>query len=367
MKTKHITILSIILNLNITITYAQKNILNFGANYTGDLVNNFSGGIKSGTSYLGLATIFADFNSENVGWWNGGEASIKLANTHGGEPSATLIGDFQGVSNIEAGNLTWLYELWYKQRFGNFSVTAGLQDLNKNFAVLDCADFFINSSFGIHSSIADNVPSPIFPLTALGVEFKWDFSPKASLKAAIYDGTPDDFEKNPFNLNWDIRKDDGFLAVSEFEFSPELFKGKCGKYKIGVYYHQHNDSLDAEQKNGGVYLTGSQQVLKYLTLFSQLGVSPKNINSHNHYFSFGISLDNFLKNRPDDRFGLAVAHAGIDSDRKRSETAFELTYHLNVTKNLYIRPNFQYIVNPAGTDEKLGNAFVGILRFGLEI
>ncbi len=364
MKTK---LLCTVFIISVNILQAQKSGLQFGASYTGDVVSNFYGGIKRGTNYLGLATLNAALNTENAGWWKGGEAAVKLANTHGGEPSSSLTGDFQGVSNIEAGNLTWLYELWFRQRFRNLSVTAGLQDLNVNFANLGCAGYFINSSFGIHSSISDNVPSPIFPLTALGVEVLWHFSPKASFKTSIYDGTPDDFENNPFNINWNIRKDDGFLAVSEFEFSPDLFSGKCGNYKVGIYYHQHNDTIDAEQKNGGVYFAGSQQITNYVTLFSQIGLSPKSVNSHNHFFSLGIKVDNFCKKRSDDRMGFAIAHAGIDSDRLRSETAFELMYHFCITENLYIRPDFQYIINPAGSGIKLKNALAGILRFGIEI
>jgi porin len=368
MRTKLIVsgllILTNILNFQVA---AQHRGFTFGASYTGDVVSNFSGGIQTGTAYLGFATVNSGFDTEAAGLWKGGNAAVKLANTHGGEPSAKLTGDFQGISNIEAGNLTWLYELWYRQQFKNFAVTVGLQDLNVNFAALGCSDFFINSSFGIHSSIADNVPSPIFPLTALGAEFLWNISPKASIKAALYDGTPDDFENNPFNLNWDIRRDDGYLAVSEFEFLSDWIPGKCGNYKLGIYYHQHNDSVDVEQKNGGFYFSGSQQFSDKVTIFSQVGISPKSINSNNHFFSVGMSIDNFSKKRPNDRFGFAVAHAGIDSDRLRSETAFELTYHLNVTKNLYIRPDLQYIANPAGTNTKLKNAFAGILRFGFEI
>lgn len=369
MRTKHKVFVLVILHLIMffEFAYSQDSVLTFGASYTGDLVSNISGGIKTGSTYLGFATINANFNSEKAGWWRGGEAAIKLANTHGGEPSATLIGDFQGVSNIEAGNLTWLYEFWYRQRIGNFSVTAGLQDLNVNFANLSCSGSFINSSFGIHSSIADNVPSPIFPLTAFGLEVLWDIAPKITLKTSIYDGTPDDFEKNPFNLKWNIRKGEGFLAVSEFEFKPDFFSGKCGNYKAGVYYHQHNDTIDVEQKNGGVYFAGSQQITNRLTLFSQVGLSPKRVNSNNHFFSLGININGLFKRRPNDHIGFAIAHAGIDADKVGSETAFELMYHFNVTENLYIRPDLQYIVNPAGSGQKLKNAFLGIFRFGFEI
>jgi porin len=81
----------------------------------------------------------------------------------------------------------------------------------------------------------------------------------------------------------------------------------------------------------------------------------------------GININGLFKRRPNDHIGFAIAHAGIDADKVGSETAFELMYHFNVTENLYIRPDLQYIVNPAGSGQKLKNAFLGIFRFGFEI
>ncbi len=339
--------------------------LYFGATYTGDLVTNIKGGIKTGTAYLGMATIDAGFDTEKAKWWKGGDAFVKLANTHGGEPTAHLVGDFQGVSNIEAGNLTWLYEFWYRQRFGNLSVTVGLQDLNVNFAADECAAGFTNSSFGIHSSIADNIPSPIFPLTALGVNLNWDISPSIVLKMAVFDGTPDDLENNPYNIHWQLSREQGVLTVGELQLNRSLLANKRGNYKIGGYFHQHNDSTNEEQQNGGIYFAGNQQITDKIDVFSQIGLSPKR-NNHNHYYSIGLKYSDIFKNRPDDYMGMAVAYAGIDSNPNGGETVIEIIYQCQICSNVYIRPDIQYIVNPAGTDQKLGNALVAMMRFGVE-
>ena len=339
--------------------------LYFGATYTGDLVTNIKGGIKTGTAYLGMATIDAGFDTEKAKWWKGGDAFVKLANTHGGEPTAHLVGDFQGVSNIEAGNLTWLYEFWYRQRFGNLSVTVGLQDLNVNFAADECAAGFTNSSFGIHSSIADNIPSPIFPLTALGVNLNWDISPSMVLKMAVFDGTPDDLENNPYNIHWQLSREQGVLTVGELQLNRSLLANKRGNYKIGGYFHQHNDSTNEEQQNGGIYFAGNQQITDKIDVFSQIGLSPKR-NNHNHYYSIGLKYSDIFKNRPDDYMGMAVAYAGIDSNPNGGETVIEIIYQCQICSNVYIRPDIQYIVNPAGTDQKLGNALVAMMRFGVE-
>ena len=337
----------------------------FKASYTGDLVSNFSGGIKTGTVYLGLANIKTDFNTETANWWKGGEAFINAGNTHGGEPSAKLVGDFQGISNIEAGNHSFLYELWYKQNLWKMNMTVGLQDLNANFAICENGALFTNSSFGIHSSIADNVSPPIFPLTALGATIQWNISDTFMWEAAVFDGTPDDFDKNPYNTHWELSKNQGILAITEIQTHGSLLLGQKGTYKIGVYYHEHIDSLNTVHKDGGFYFVGDQQINSKLSVFSQIGLSPKKMNKNNRYFSVGINCKMSDK-RPDDQLGLAIAYAGIDGNSVGSETAVELTYKLQVNKNIYLRPDIQYVINPAGTETKLDNALVGFVRFGLE-
>jgi porin len=343
----------------------NKSPFSFETSYIGDIVSNFRGGIKTGTTYLGLANIKAGFDTETADFWKGGQFFINFGNTHGGEPSASFVGDFQGVSNIEAGDLTFLYEFWYKQSFGKFDISLGLQDLNANYATSENGALFTNSSFGIHSSIADNILSPIFPLTALGVSAQWNISDSYLLESAIFDGTPDDFEKNPYNTEWTLSKNQGFLAVTEFQLKKSLLKGKTGSYKFGAYYHQHCDSIDAEQRNRGIYFVVDQQISEGISIFSQVGFSPKSLNHHNHYYSLGIHFLKLFYCRPNDQVGLAVAYAGIDGNSIGSETAIELTYKFYINKNIYIKPDIQYIINPAGTETKLDNALVGFLRFGI--
>ena len=373
MSIKFTTVMiGITLSLNARNTFSQEmenskvSPLKFNASYVGDIVSNFSGGIKKGTTYLGLANLKAGFDTETASWWKGGRLFVNIGNTHGGEPSSTLVGDFQGVSNIEAGNLSFLYELWYKQKLGRFDITLGLQDLNADFAVNDDGAMFTNSSFGIHSSIADNVAPPIFPLTALGANIRWNISDTFLWEAAVFDGTPDDFETNPYNTEWKLSKNQGYLAVMELQIKKSLLSGKTGNYKAGVYYHQHNDTIALEQKNGGFYFVGDQQISDKLYVFSQIGLCPKKMNKNNRYISLGLNCKGLIETRKNDQFGIAIAYAGIHDSKVGSETAIEMTYKFELTKNIYMRPDIQYIINPAGTDVKLQNDLVGFIRFGVD-
>ncbi len=333
----------------------------YNASYTGDFVGNMSGGIKTGGTYLGFATIGIGFDFEKANFWKGGSVFVKGGNTHGGTPSATLIGDYQTVSNIEAGNHTFVQEMWYKQVIKNFEIIFGVQDLNANFAVCDFACNFLNSSFGVQSTFSSNLTIPIFPLTSLGLSAKWDISDRFSWMAAVYDGNITDWENNPYNLNWSV-SDGSFLYVSEFVWDKPFSKNLDGNIKFGGYYH------NKDEENYGFYAAINQIVWrkeeKQIETFLQLSASSPNINNNFFYTGVGCNLIKFFLPKYEDVLGLGIAHAHFTNSNNRHETVIELTYKLQFGEHIFVQPDLQYIVNPSGTEEKLPNAFVGILRFG---
>jgi porin len=346
------------------------------ATYKGDLVTNFHGGISTGTTYLGLADLFLHFDAEKAGLWEGGEFLIHGANSHGGEPSADLIGDFQVVSNIEAGNHTFMYELWFKQTVKNISATIGLQDLNTEFAYSNVASLFINSSFGVHSVISDNILAPIFPLTSPGITLCWNISRRSNIKAAVYKGCPIDFETNPYNIRWDMNHLQGLLCVTEGQYIWTGNKVANNALKAGVFFHQHcpeSDVVNSETGNMlaydyGFYMTGDHLVFSSdrntLSFFYQLGVCPRNDNFA--YLGAGCAYTGLFSKKRADVLGLAVANGMLTKERGQDETTFELTYNIQLTKHLYIQPEMQYVVHPGGTELPLENATVGLVRLGLK-
>lgn len=352
--------------------------LKLNATYKGDFVSNFSGGIKTGSTYLGLADLYVSFDAEKAGLWKGGEFMIHGANSHGGEPSANLIGDFQVASNIEAGNHTFLYELWLKQTIGNVTATIGLQDLNAEFTNSDVASLFLNSSFGVHSVISDNILAPIFPLTSPGITFCWNTSETICLKSAIYKGCPIDFDTNPYNVRWDLNHLQGLLWVTEGQFSWKSHQEKNNVLKTGAFFHRHcpeSGVINSETGNEltydyGFYLVGDHQVFSHgnevrgLNIFYQLGVSPRNDNFA--YVGAGCSYSGLLSGKGSDVLGLAIASGMLTDERGKDETTFELTYKVQLTDQIYFQPDLQYVVNPGGTGLPLKNATVGLLRLGLE-
>ncbi|HAH26090.1 MAG TPA: hypothetical protein DCL77_20405 [Prolixibacteraceae bacterium] len=356
----------------------QSPALHLYATYKGDFVSNFKGGLATGTTYLGLADLFLDINTEKAGLWKGGDFLIHGANSHGGEPSSFLVGDFQGITNIEAGNHTFVYEMWFKQTISNVTAIVGLQDMNAEFANSEVSSFFINSSFGIHSVIADNILAPIFPITKPGITLCGNLSRKIALKTAIYKGCPVDFETNPYNLDWDVNFERGLLWITEGQYSWTGMHGKSNTLKAGTFFHQHceeNGMVHMETKNEltydyGFYLVGELPVFsnndnsKGLNIFYQAGFSPRNDNFG--YFGAGCTYSGLLSSNGTDILGLAVADCLLDNAYGKDETTLELSYKVQLNHQIYLQPDLQYVMHPGGTDAQLKNATVGLLRLGME-
>lgn len=320
----------------------------FSASYTGDWMSNLRGGIKTGSGYLGMATMGVD-----VRLWKGAQLHAMGVNTHGDQPSATLIGDMQGASNIEAENRTYFQEAWLRQRLGSVELTLGLQDMAVELGNVEYAGLYLNSSLGVKSTISHNVPAPIFPLTSLGLTAKWTISPRLTWVAAVYDGDQSEFETHSSHqARWMIQRDDDLLGVTELQLH-----GSRSIFKLGMTLHGGNTSF---------YANAHRRLSERLGAFVQLGYAPHEQTS-DHYVGAGMNAKSLIFDG--DQAGLAVAHEHFPHvyDR-RAETAVELTWKLPALRSgFFVQPDLQYIIDPAGTSTRLNNALVATIRFGWEL
>jgi porin len=346
----------------------------FDAGYLGESLTVVSGGIGRGSTYEGLATMGVEFDTEAAGLFKGGRFRLSGANTHGKTPSESYIGDYQIVSNIEAGPLTFLQELWYRQEVGRFTFIAGLQDLNVELVASQAASLFVNSSFGTPSTVGTNIPSPIFPLTSLGFQAHYRVNDVLTLKLAAFDGMPEDHDSNPYNLTWKLCSDDGYLAFSEvdYEFKPE--SKYPGFYRVGFYWHDHpggkTESSQSPFFNYGFYLSADQSVYstssgRDLTAFLLLGSGSSRRNENPFFLGGGFRASGWFEKRKDDQFGLAVAYAGLNKSLYSGETVLEATYSFYLNKNASLQPDLQYVINPSGPQANLSDALVGLVRLSI--
>lgn len=338
--------------LGINSLYSQEKSLDFNAEYTGDFLYNV-GGLKNGGGYLGYAKI-----GMGADLWKGASLYVGGGTTHGITPSEMFIGDYQVVNNIEAGNHAFMEHFSLQQYFGKFSIKIGLQDMNENFAALDAAGEYLNSSFGIHPAISTNMSVAIFPLTGLGAELHYDINDNWHVQVAVYDGEIPSFEDNPYNLNWNLNKDEGALFIGQGQYVMDN-----GTYQLGAFYH-------TAEKKYGFYINAEQEVwnngTRSLKPFAQISYANGNMKCDNYFhLAAGLNLEGVFSKKNLDMMGLAFTSVFLQD--KKNETAIELFYQYQITDNLVVKPDVQYVVNPAAMDSPVDNALVGTLRFAIAL
>jgi porin len=361
--------------------------------YSGELVGNVSGGSRRGATYAGAAGVQAMLLLGRLVGWRGASVFAFLLGTHGGAPS-DLVGDVQGVSNLQAPATVRVEELWFQQNlFGDrLSWLAGRYDLNTEFYRLQSAALFINSSPGMGPELAlSGVCGPsIYPSTAVGTRLDYKPSPNSVVRAAVLDGVPVD---RPGKGDRIFASGDGVLVVGEvallsrpdtvrmprnrrFRVGRGPLRPYAAKVAIGGWYYTArfpdlvNNVASGERAmhrgSGGMYLLGDATLWRDanggagpLTAFAQLGVGDRRVNQIAGYLGAGLTLVAPFPGRSADEFGLSVAAAlnGSHFDRAqraagiatRSETALEVTYLAQITDWLALQADVQYILHPGGT------------------
>jgi porin len=358
--------------------------------YTGEVFSGLKGGFSRGSDYLDKKDLTIQFDLESLFGLQASSVWIHGMSVNGGSISA-LVGDHQGLSNIEAMATTKIFEAWFQQILleGTLSLRVGLYDLNSEFDFIDTAQLFLNSSHGIGPEFAQsglNGPS-IFPSTSLAVRAELSLAAGLTVRSALLDGLPGD--SNPTESDRPVGQ--GVLAVAELEYSSvgsEELPGEFTKYALGGWiYSGRFDELTATgaqrneaSGNFGVYGLLERPLLcrrgsdrPCLRTFLRAGVANAHFNQFQGYLGAGLVYTGLVGRRPQDQIGLAVASAltGVPyrSQQKQlgqstdsHETVLELTYRAQILPFLALQPNLQYVFNP-GTSGSHENALVVGTRF----
>ena len=258
-----------------------------------------------------------------------------LLNNNGGTVTEDLVGDAQAISNIEAHDQLRLYELWADWAFGpqrSQSLRVGLYDLNSEFDASDVGALFINSAHGIGTQIGQtgaNGPS-IFPVTSLGVRYRWQPPSAWTLQLAALDGVPGDPD-HPASNAVHLGDGDGSLLAAEIGWTGErrLRKAAIGGWR---YTSRFEELLPADpvhplasRGNDGIYAlveanlwSSSEGGPRALDAYARYGTADGRINRFDQALALGVVATGPFGSRTADRLGLALAVACNGSAHRRS-------------------------------------------------
>lgn len=360
---------------------------------TGDMISNISGGIASGSEWLNNIDIAMTFDGDELMGWQGATMFLYVLGNYGGSPG-DHIGDFQGVSNIDAFNTWKIYELWLEQNFvqDTWSLKMGLMDLNSEFYVTETAGFFINSSFGIGAEFAQtgqNGPS-IFPTTSVALRLRYSPADDIYGQFAAFDavsGNPDQPEGTQIHR---FNSNDGLLLTGEIGSirGSEIFMEPYQKIAIGGWRYTADfasiDETSFNNSNMGVYLIGERQLFREysdpaqgLSCFANVGFANSTYNQIGLFYSAGAVYSGIFSGRDADALGVAVAMVRNGSPFRQwmaqsgqpvetAETVIELSYRAQLFPWFAMQPDLQYIVNP-GMDLQLQNSIAVGARFEISL
>jgi porin len=351
--------------------------------YTSDVWHNALGGLRRGWRYLDNLDVTLTIDAERaIGWRNATVFFYGLYN-NGQALTGDLVGDAQGVSNIETGvRAVRLYEAWVEQRFGRASVKFGLYDLNSEFDEHVTGSLFLNSTHGLGPDLSQsglNGPS-VFPVTSLAVRADYQFGERLRVRAAILDAVPGD-PARPRRTAVRLGGAEGALLIGEAQYSTRSTRAILGYWRYTAGFapvgaappsgrHRGNDGLYmmVEQRLSRVGVDGERGLAGWV----RLGLAEDRFNAIDRNLSGGLVFTGPSAARPEDQLGIAVsrarfggpyraAMAAAGTPSTRSEFAIEASYRAVLTRSLSVQPDIQYIINPGG-DPGLRDALVFGLR-----
>ncbi|HCU1862930.1 TPA: carbohydrate porin [Acinetobacter baumannii] len=374
----------------------------FTASIMSQSATNLEGGYNDSNTFENAAqlSLGANFDLEKIAGWKDTTASLVVTKRDGNaltlerikDPRSSQLGNAQEIYG--RGKIWRLSQAWVKKgfvdntvqvKFGRLGMSEDFNSSQCEFQNLLLCGGQLGKSIG---SIWYNSPVGVW-----AANVKYQFAPEWTLGVGVYEVNPDNIktESNSDGFNLDMNNVKGATIPVELAWKPKLaaFNGLPGEYKVGALYStaEANDIKTAGKVHDGkqsFWINAQQQL-------SHAGQDPK----RGLYVSFnGVVNDKattFVQStqqlalwykgpfdsRPNDSIGFGIANYVVNDRAKDKQIATnesrgyysydsiasdyipiqddELNVELNYTYQwspaVMLRPNIQYIHQPAGVKE----------------
>lgn len=338
--------------------------------YTADVWRNARGGLRRGWRYLDNLDVTLTIDTERAIGWRGATLFVYGLYNNGRSLTGDLVGDTQGVTNIETGvRAARLYEAWVEQRLGRASIKFGLYDLNSEFDEHVTGSLFLNSTHGLGPDLSQsglNGPS-VFPVTSLALRADYQVDERLRVRAAILDAVPGD-PSRPGRTTIRLGGGEGALLIGEVQYLTGSSRAILGYWRYTARFGPVGPAIPAapQRGNDGLYMMVEQRLSRIgmegergLAGWLRLGFADERFNPIGHNLSGGLVYTGPSAARSEDQFGIAVSRAQFGAPYRaamaaagtpatRSEMGIELSYRAVLAPWLSIQPDLQYIINPGG-------------------
>lgn len=374
----------------------------FTASIMSQAATNLDGGYNDNNTFENAAqlSLGANFDLEKIAGWKDTTASLVVTKRDGNaltlerikDPRSSQLGNAQEIYG--RGKIWRLSQAWIKKDFADntVQVKVGRMGMSEDFNSSQCefqnlllCGGQLGKSIG---SIWYNSPVGIW-----GANVKYQFAPEWTFGIGAYEVNPDNIKtaSNSDGFNLDMNNVNGATIPVELAWKPKLalFNGLPGEYKVGALYStaEANDVKTAGKVHDGkqsFWINAQQQL-------SHAGQDPKRglyvtfngvVNDKATTFvqstqQLALWYKGPFDSRPNDSVGFGIANYVVNDRAKDKQIAtnesrgyysydpiasnyipiqddelnIELNYTYQWSPAVMLRPNIQYIHQPAGVKE----------------
>ncbi|MFW1773032.1 carbohydrate porin [Acinetobacter seifertii] len=374
----------------------------FTASIMSQAATNLDGGYNNNNTFENAAqlSLGANFDLEKIAGWKDTTASLVVTKRDGNaltlerikDPRSSQLGNAQEIYG--RGKIWRLSQAWIKKGFADntVQVKVGRMGMSEDFNSSQCefqnlllCGGQLGKSIG---SIWYNSPVGIW-----GANVKYQFAPEWTFGIGAYEVNPDNIKtaSNSDGFNLDMNNVKGATIPVELAWKPKLalFNGLPGEYKVGALYStaEANDVKTAGKVHDGkqsFWINAQQQL-------SHAGQDPKRglyvtfngvVNDKATTFvqstqQLALWYKGPFDSRPNDSIGFGIANYVVNDRAKDKQIAtnesrgyysydpiasnyipiqddelnIELNYTYQWSPAVMLRPNIQYIHQPAGVKE----------------
>ncbi|WP_181814743.1 carbohydrate porin [Sphingomonas aracearum] len=370
------------------------------AMYYGQGAANLNEGTSKKVRWAGEFALGATVNLQKLTGSIPGTFRVLFTKRHG-----QLIGTENGLGVLQSnqdvfgfGNIWRLTQGWYQIAGKTLDLKIGRMSPGEDFDAGRC-DF---QNLAFCGALIGHLQPDVFqnyPVSQWGVRVKAKPSKDVYVAVGTYNLTDDN--RNPHEFDFGFGNSTGVSTMAEIGYTPKLNGVLPGVYKIGMLYSTVNGSdllLNTQGQRraaaGGAPLVRHdrvgfwadmrQQILMPnadgshgLAVTARFAYAPQHVTNLESKAGVMLNYTGVIPGRPDDDLGIGFGRARLNKYLTRSqelanrasagsvpvrssEYEIELYYGLQPIPGLVVKPNFQFIVHPAGDPKRKAIGILGL-------
>ncbi len=389
----------------------------WNAGYTGEGAAVVDGGLDRTGAYAGQLMLGADVDLNRLANWQGAKLHIAFVNRHGDNLSNDGIGNSTSVQEIYGAQNTRLTLFSLEQSLfdGRLVLEGGRTVANIGFLGSPLCQYFqTNSACGNPTFVFKTSNFTWWPASSWGANAKVWVTPNVYAHVGVYEVNPERSRDSDHGFDWDTKGSTGvdvpfalgYRTTAETDAYPRM-------YEVGGWFDEADYADPLRDVNGvpavtsgqpyavhngrsGVFARFEQTVWKpeldsqrSLIVFGAALATTSGDTVESNFQQLGLVMKGPFEARPKDSLGFVVTRQGYSDEALENlrlarasaggtgtphdaQVMMELSYGFQVTPQVRIQPNVQYVINPDQLNaptrtEDLPNAFVVGLRFDIDL